>query len=152
MATAAVTRSDEGRRAPGFEPGWLRQLLDGTLYELDGDDRHGPLVRASGIRMRMVIDDAGLTLDVAASPDDERNIEWSFDGALDGEPKLTLAMDSATANAYLQGVESLAIGIARGRVRFRGESNCALVFLPILRLAVEPYRRLIRAQHPALAL
>jgi hypothetical protein len=61
-------------------------------------------------------------------------------------------MDSATANAYLQGKESLAVAIARGKVRCSGESRVALLYLPALRLVVEPYRRLVRERYPHLAL
>ena len=43
-------------------------------------------------------------------------------------------MDSATANGYLQGRESLAVAIARGQVRCSGDLKTALVYLPALRL------------------
>ena len=43
-------------------------------------------------------------------------------------------MSAEVANRYLQGRESLAIAIARGQVRCRGESRAALAYLPAARL------------------
>ena len=128
----------------------VRDLLDRTLRELDGDSRAGPLLRASGLSLRLRLTDLDLTATVRASDEAGHHLRWSFaDTAPAG---LDLAMDSRTANAYLQGKESLAIAIARGRVRCTGESRFALLFLPVLRLVVEPYRRLVRESYPQLAL
>ena len=60
-------------------------------------------------------------------------------------------MDSQTANAYLQGRESLAIEMARNRIRYRGETRCALRYLPAMRVVVDAYRRLVRDDYPKLA-
>ena len=48
------------------------------------------------------------------------------------------------ANAYLQGKESLAIAIARGRVRYDGDARCALLYVPALR----PRGRALPASRP----
>jgi hypothetical protein len=61
-------------------------------------------------------------------------------------------MDSKVANAYLQGKESLAIAIARGRVKATGDTRSALVYIPTLRLLVASYRRLVTQEHPHLVL
>ena len=61
-------------------------------------------------------------------------------------------MDSEVANRYLQGKESLAIAIARRRVRCRGESKVALLYVPAMRLLCEPYRRVVAAEYPHLAI
>jgi hypothetical protein len=55
------------------------------------------------------------------------------------------------ANRFLQGRESLAIAIARGRARYRGESHGALLGLPATRLLCEPYREVVRSGFPELA-
>jgi hypothetical protein len=129
----------------------FREVLDRALQELDGDERSGPLLRAAGLSLRIEITDLDLVLRVAASDEGEHHLRWTFDDT--GEPaKLDLRMDSETANAYLQGKESLAIGIARRRVRCSGESRVALLYLPALRLVVEPYRRLVRERYPHMAL
>ncbi len=61
-------------------------------------------------------------------------------------------MDSATANAYLQGRESLAVAIARGQARCSVEPEVALEYLPALRMMMEPYARWVRRLYPHLAL
>ena len=128
----------------------FREVLDGTMRELDADERAGPVMRAAGLSLRLELTDLDLVLRVRPSDDPEHHVTWDFDD--DGTAKLDLAMDSATANAYLQGRESIAIAIARGRVRCAGESRVALLFLPALRLVAEPYRRLVRERYPHLAL
>ena len=60
-------------------------------------------------------------------------------------------MTSEVANRYLQGRESLAIAIARGKVRCEGDSRSALLYLPAVRLLCEPYRRIVANGFPALA-
>lgn len=129
----------------------LREVLDRALRELDSDPRAGPLLRAAGLSVRIEMTDIDLVVRVAASEDDHHNVRWTF--ADEREPaKLSLQMDSATANAYLQGKESLAIAIARGKVRTSGDSRVALLYLPAMRLVVEPYRRLVKERYPHLSL
>ena len=86
--------------------------------------------------MRFEFTDLGLVLNVAASEEPGHHLRWEFSDAVDWEPRLKLRMDSRIANAYLQGKESLAIAIARGRVRFDGDTRCALRYVPTLRLVV----------------
>jgi hypothetical protein len=128
----------------------FRELLDEALSELDADEKSGPLVRAAGLRMRFEFTDLGMVLNVAPSEEPGHHLRWEFSDAADWEPKLKLRMDSRIANAYLQGKESLAIAIARGRVRFAGDTECALRYVPTLRLIVAPYLRLVRRDYPHL--
>lgn len=129
----------------------FREVLDRALRELDGDERAGPLLRAAGLSLRIELTDIDLVLRLTAAPEGDHHLRWSFEDT--GSPaKLDLRMDSETANAYLQGKESLAIAIARGKVRCSGESRFALIYLPAMRLVVEPYRRLVREGYPHLAL
>ena len=144
MGTAQATRP---RTASATE---FRELLDEALSELDADPKSGPLVRAAGLRMRFEFTDLGLVLNVAASEEPGHHLRWEFSDAVDWEPRLKLRMDSRIANAYLQGRESLAIAIARGRIRLAGDTECALRYVPTLRLVVPPYRRLVRRQYPHL--
>lgn len=144
MGTVVATRSPKGSAAE------FRELLDEALSELDADERSGPMLRAAGLRMRFEFTDLGLVLNVAASDEPAHHLRWEFSDAVDWEPKLTLRMGSRIANSYLQGKESLAIAIARGRIRFDGDTRCALVYVPALRLVVGPYRRLVRREYPHL--
>jgi hypothetical protein len=144
MGTVEATRSPNGSATE------FRELLNEALSELDADEKAGPLLRAAGLRMRFDFPDLGLVLNVAASEEPGHHLRWEFSDAVDWEPKLNLRMDSRIANAYLQGKESLAIAIARGRVRFDGDTRCALSYVPALRLVVGPYRRLVRREYPHL--
>jgi hypothetical protein len=128
----------------------LRAALERTLTEIDADDRLGPLLGACALRMRFVFTDLDTILDVATG-DGDTNLVWSFDDDASWVPKLTLWMTSDVANRYLQGRESLAIAMARGQVRWRGDSRTALLYLPAARLIAEPYRRVVEADYPALA-
>jgi hypothetical protein len=144
MVAAEATRSPNGSATE------FRELLDEALSELDADEKSGPLLRAAGLRMRFDFPDLGLVLNVAASEEPDHHLRWEFSDAVGWEPKLSLRMDSRIANAYLQGKESLAIAIARGRVRLKGDTRCALLYVPALRLVVGPYRRLVRQEYPHL--
>ena len=141
-AEATASRSDTATE--------FRELLDEALSELDLDERAGPLVRAAGLRMRFDFPDLGMVLNVAASDEPSHHLRWEFSDAVEWEPKLSLTMDSEVANAYLQGKESLAIAIARGRVRAKGDARHALLYVPALRLVTGPYRRLVRREAPHL--
>ena len=147
----AVAVERQSARAAAPSRAEFRELLERVLTEVDGDERIGALMRAADIRLRFRFGDLDLTLDVAASDDEHHHLRWSFDEDVDWSPKLELEMDSDVANRYLQGEESLAIGIARGRVKARGESRVALLYVPALRLVCEPYRRVVAADYPRLA-
>ncbi len=130
----------------------FRSVLDDVLAETDADDHAGPLLRAAGIRIRFEFPDLPLVLNLAATEDGDHHLAWRFSDDVDWEPKLTMRMDSKVANAYLQGKESLAIAIARGRVRLEGDTRSALIYIPALKLLVASYRRLVTQEHPHLAL
>jgi hypothetical protein len=127
----------------------FRAVLERALTEAEGDDRVGPPICATKMRLRFVFADVGLELNIAALEGEQR-LSWSF-GSVTWEPKLTLTMDSDVANRYLLGRESLAIAVARGQVRVRGDSRTALLYLPAARLICEPYRRVVESSFPALA-
>jgi hypothetical protein len=92
-----------------------------------------------------------MVLNVCAG-DQRKALEWEFSDDVAWEPKLELEMDSAVANGYLQDRESIAVAMARGRVRSRGDAKAAIVYLPALRLLTRPYRRVVTKEHPSLAL
>jgi putative sterol carrier protein len=128
----------------------FRELLDATLRATDADAKLGPLLRATSLRMRLRFPDVKLVLNIAASDEPDHHVQWKFSDRVDWKPKLELTMDSQTANAFLQGKESLAVAIARGRVRVKGDARMALLYLPATRLMVEPYRRTVQDTHPDL--
>lgn len=142
-ATAVAATERVGFRSPAE----LREVLERLLEEVDSDERVGPLLRAARVRTRLEFTDMGVALNVASAEDEEHCIEWDFGAAPRPAPKLVLAMDSEVANRWLQGSESIAIAIARGRVRCAGESRSALFFLPTAKLLSDPYRRLLASDY-----
>jgi hypothetical protein len=128
-------------------PAELREVLGELLTAVNRDERVGPLLRAARARTRFEFTDMDLALNVASSEDPDRSIEWSFDPEPERKPKLILRMDSDVANRWLQGKESIAVAMARGRVRCEGESRSALFFLPTAQLLCEPYRRLVASKY-----
>jgi hypothetical protein len=150
-SAVAVGRESAGLPAVRSR-GEFRELLDRALSEVEGESRAGAVLRATGLRIRFEFPDLEMVLNLAAADDDDRHLRWSFDDSAPWEPKLELRMDSAVANAYLQGRESLAIAIARRQVRCRGESRVALLYVPAIRLLCDPYRRIAEADYPHLVL
>ena len=151
MSGAVALREDRDEARAVGSPGELRELLDLTWRAVDADDIAGPLLRGAGLRVRFEIPDLGLVLNVAPSDQPGHHLRWEFSDDPSFDPKLELTMDSEVANAYLQGRESLAIAIARRRVRVGGEARVALLYVPALRLVCEHYRRIVKAEHPELA-
>ena len=132
-------------------PAEFQAALDRALALASEDEKAAPLLAAAGMRMRLVFTDCGLALNVATGEGEDRRLTWSFGEEAGWKPKLELEMDSAVANRYLQGKESLAIAIARGKAKIRGDSRAALLYLPATRLLCEPYRRVVRGEFPDLA-
>ncbi len=147
-AKARAARSVEG---PG-SAAEMREVLEDVLEAVEADETAGTLVRAAAPRIRIEITDRALVLNLAPSDEPTRRLRWRFDDDIDWEPRLRMWMDSATANRYLQGRESLAIAIARGRVRCEGDARTAMLYLPAMRFLIEPYRRLVRERFPDLAI
>jgi hypothetical protein len=141
-----------GSASPATAAAEFQSVLDDVLRETDADDHAGPVLRAAGLRVRFEFPDLPLVLNLAATEDGDHHLAWRFSNDVSWKPKLTLRMDSKVANAYLQGKESLAIAIARGRVRTKGDTHSALVYIPALRLLVASYRRLVTQEHPHLVL
>ena len=131
----------------------LRAVLDGLLANVDADERTGPLLRAAHLRARFEFTDVHVSLNVASAEKDEAHcVEWSYARRAPWKPKVVLRMDSGVANRWFQGEESLAIAIARGRVRSTGETKGTLFFVPLAKLLSEPYRQVIEADHRHLLL
>ncbi len=129
----------------------FRALLERVLADVDSDEKVGALLRAADIRVRLRCPDLDMTLNVAATDEAGHHLRWAFSDDVAWKPKLELEMASEVANRYLQGKESLAVAIARGRVKVRGESRIALLYVPLMRLVCDPYRRVVADDYPHLA-
>jgi hypothetical protein len=138
----------QGSRLRGAE---FRQILEEVLEDIDADEKAGSLLRAAGLRLRFRFPDLGTVLNIAPSEEAGHHLRWGFDDESGWDPRLELVMDSDVANAYLQGGESLAVAIARGRVKARGDARYAMLYVPALRFVLDSYRRRVLAAHPHLA-
>ena len=143
MAPTATASS-----APSATVARFREALELALTEADADERLGPLLSATHLRLRLEFTDAELGLNLAAG-EEGRNLTWSF-GAPTWPALLVLSMPVGVANRFLQGADNLAIGLARGQVRCAGESRAALRYLPATRLIAGCYRRVVERDFPDL--
>jgi hypothetical protein len=145
---AAAVKERRAKAPPVAE---FRRALETALAEADSDEPAGAVLRATKMKVRFSFPDVGMVLNVCAGERQE-TLEWAFSDDVDWEPKLELEMDSSVANNYLQERESIAVAIARGKVRSRGDAKTAIVYLPALRLLARPYRRVVSKDYPRLAL
>lgn len=123
----------------------------GTTFERAGaDDSVGAALHAAGLSERLRLSDLDLVVDLAAGASDGCYLDWGFDEDPDFEPRLTMSMDSAVANAILQGSESIAVAIARRRIRVKGEARAALAHLPAMRQLQGTYLGVIEELYPHL--
>ena len=149
MATATRPREIE-RDGAGPRAEELVAALERTLAEVDADERVGPLLGATGMRLRFELPDLGLALNLAAGEGGERQPALVLRRRSRLDPEARPADAGRGRQRYLQGRESLAIAIARGEVRCEGEPRIALLYLPALRLLGDAYRRVVEAEFPAL--
>jgi hypothetical protein len=129
----------------------LREVLTALLERIESDPELSERLRSGQIAFRYVFTDFGLTLDVSGAVSEE-GLRWSFSGAPEQEPEVTLEMTSEIANRYMQGRESLAIGIARKRIRCACEAGAALKLLSASRLTSAAYREVLERHYPHLLL
>src|SRR3954451_23627929 len=106
MRASAGTKQSAGAREP-ISPADFRAALEEMLAAAEADERIGPLIAATKLRITFRFPDIGLVLNVAAGDPTDRNLSWSF-GEPDRSAKLELTMDSEVGNRFLQGRESLA--------------------------------------------
>lgn len=129
----------------------MREVLDRVLAAVNGDERLGPLLQATRLQLAIVCPDVKGVVQVAASDEPGSYICWRFDRRGGQKPNLVLTMDSAVANEWLQGGESVPMAIAHRRMKCSGDARYALLYLPAVKLIAGPYRRLVRSQYPHLA-
>lgn len=148
MATATRSREEAKFRSADE----LREILDRVLSLVDRNERAGPILRATGMRLRLRCPDLGLAVNIAASDSPDSCVSWSFAKRAPWKPKLELTMASAVANAYLQGKASVPVAIARGQIRCHGDARATLLYLPAAKLIIDPYRELVAAEYPHLVI
>ena len=131
----------------------LLEVFDRLLSDIDGDPVVGPKLGATRVPHRFVFPDLDVVVDITPSPRGDHALSWDFSEHGEWKPVLTMEMDSAIANRYLQGKENLAIALARGRIRIScSEARAALNLLPANRELMARYREIIEREYPHLVL
>ena len=80
----------------------------------------------------------------ASAGEESDEVDWS--------PDVELTMTSEVANRYFQGKESVALALARRRIKVRGDLQAALAVAPIVKPAFARYVELIERSYPHLRL
>lgn len=130
----------------------LREVLERTLEAVDRSSDAGTRLKAAHLDLRFEVEDLSVVCWVRAAHDRNHHIQWRFDRRGKSKPQFVLMMDSGTANAWLQGRESIPMAIARRRMRCSGNARDALRYLPLLKLISVRYRKLVRSDYPHLAI
>ena len=138
--------------APAFSsPRELREILDAVFRALNQDPDAASRLRNAAAPLRLEFPDLKLSLNVFAA--DRGGLRWNFARRCPSPPKLRLRMDSELANRLLQGRESPAIAMVRGRLVTKAEdAGSALRFFGSVKLLVSRYRAEIAEKHPHLVL
>lgn len=150
MGSLAETQETGAPTSPSSRATEVQAALQGALAAAAADERVGPLIAATKLRMRFEFTDSGVVLNLAAGEGDGGLRWWSSEDA-GWRPQFSLAMGSEVANSYLLGRQSLAIAIARGQARVSSDAGAALRCLPATRLISGPYRRVVQSRFPTLA-
>ena len=115
------------------------------------DEVMGPRLRAADVPQRFAFEDVGLVVNVRATVDGEPgNLHWEWSDDVAWEPRVRMAMSSATANGWFQGKENMAACIARRRIRAGGDVHAALELLPITKPVFARYAALVAREYPHL--
>jgi hypothetical protein len=147
VGVATAGRIEEASFASAAQ---LREVFGALLESFEADPELAARLRSARVSYRYVFTDFDLDLDVDSAG--EEGISWSFSGTPEHAPAVTLEMSSEVANRYLQGRESLAIGLARKRIRYSGDARAALKLLSVSRYTSARYRELIASHYPHLLL
>ena len=132
-------------------PSELRDILDAVLSALDQDPDACSRLGAAAAPLRLEFPDLKLSLNVFAG--ERGGLVWDFARRPSIPPKLRLSMDSEFANRLLQGRESPAIAMVRGRLETKAEdAAAALRFFGSVKLVVSGYRDVIAKKYPHLVL
>jgi hypothetical protein len=129
----------------------FREALDWVFTTMSEDPDMGPRLKDADVPQRFEFVDYDLVVQIRAGREGEdANLHWEWADEVDWEPKVRLAMASATANRYFQGKENMAMAIARRRIKPGGDIKATLALFPIMKPIYERYRAFLQDRHPHL--
>lgn len=140
MASPAFRSADE-----------FRAVMDRIFSMMSDDEEMGPRLRAADVPQRFSFPDVDLVVHIRASHDDEPgNLTWIWSDDVDWEPAVRMEMSSEIANRYFQGKESIAMAIARRRIKTSGDVMAALALIPITKPIHDAFKKVVAAEFPHL--
>lgn len=137
--------------ADGFQsPDEFREVVDKAFALMNADEDLGPRLKAADTPQRFEFSDLELVAHLRpAREGEEGNLVWRW-GDADWEPRVRMAMTSATLNRFFQGSENVAVALADKRIKTGGDVKAALAILPLTQGVFGPYRTLVEAEYPHL--
>ena len=132
-------------------PQEFRAVMDRVFTMMSEDPEMGPRLRDADVPQRFEFTDLDLVVNIrAAAEGEDGNLHWEWSDDVDWEPRVRMAMASATANRYFQGKENVAVALARRRIRSGGDVKAALSLIPITKPIYGRYRDYLEREHPHL--
>lgn len=138
--------------APAFESAAeFRAVMDRVFTMMSDDPEMGPKLHAADVPQRFLFSDVELIVNIRATrPDEPGNLHWVWSDDVDWEPQVRMEMSSETANRYFQGKESIALAIARRRIKTSGDVKAALTLIPITKPIYAAFTAVVDAEYPHL--
>jgi hypothetical protein len=129
----------------------FRTVMDRIFTMMSEDPDMGPRLRAADVPQRFLFSDVELVVNVRATHEGEPgNLTWVWSDDVDWEPQVRMEMSSETANRYFQGKESIALAIARRRIKTSGDVKAALTLIPITKPVYAAFTAVVDAEYPHL--
>ncbi len=136
----------------GFQsPDEFREVMEKTFAIMSEDPEMGPKLKQADTPQRLEFTDLELVVNIRAGrAGEEANLFWQWSDEVDWEPRVRMAMSSATANRYFQGKESIALAMVSRTIRTGGDVKSVLALIPVTKPLIARYRELVQADYPHL--
>ena len=129
-----------------------REVIDRTFGLMSTDPEMGPKLQAAQTPQRFELPDLDLVVNITYRDEvaDGHYLQWEWSDDVAWEAVVWMTMNSDVANRYFQGKENIAIALARGRIKSKGNVKRALALIPITKPLFGRYREMIEAEFPHL--
>ncbi|MCW3041290.1 MAG: hypothetical protein JWM31_3195 [Solirubrobacterales bacterium] len=138
--------------SPTFRsPEEFRAVMDRVFRMMSEDPDMGPKLHAADVPQRFAFFDVDLVVNIRPTlPGEPGNLHWEWSDDVAWEPRVRMEMSADTANRYFQGKESIALAIARRRIRTSGDVKAALTLIPITKPVHAAFTAVVDAEYPHL--
>jgi len=129
-----------------------REVIDRTFGLMSTDPEIGPKLHEAQTPQRFEFPDLDLVVNITYRDEvaDGHYLQWEWSDDVAWEAVVWMTMNSDVANRYFQGKENIAIALARGRIKSKGNVKRALALIPITKPLFGRYREMIEAEFPHL--